>query len=403
MSVADIQAELRARMEALPPLPDYTPPADGVILKRGSDIEPQAIEWLWNGWLPRGKFVLLAGQPGTGKTTISNALAATVSIGGRFPDGARCAAGNVLIWSGEDDVADTLLPRLIAAGADRARCYFVTAARVDSEIVTFDPARDMLSLLSSIQAIGGVDLLVVDPVVGAVTGDSHKNTEVRRGLQPLVDLAAATNASVLGISHFSKGGQGLDPTQRVIGSVAFAAVARVVMVAAKVKGEEGKDSRILARSKSNVGPDDGGFEYFLEMTEALPGIEASRVAWGSAVAGSARELLTDPAEDEDQTTASDAATMLRECMSGPGWFPATSVTKSMTEAGFSKKQVRLAGKKLGLEAKKGTNGPHDGWYWKLPEQRSESQGDRQDAQGAHVQNGASWASCGAPSGHGGTA
>lgn len=78
-------------------------------------------------------------------------------------------------------------------------------------------------------------LLIVDPVVSAVTGDSHKNTEVRRALPPLVDLAAACDCAVLGITHFFRGGQGAEPAQRVVGSVAFTAVARVVLVAAKVR------------------------------------------------------------------------------------------------------------------------------------------------------------------------
>jgi hypothetical protein len=77
-------------------------------------------------------------------------------------------------------------------------------------------------------------------------------------------------------------GQGMDPAQRVVGSVAFTAVARVVLVAAKVKSlEDGQDARILARSKSNIGPDDGGFNYHLEQCEPLPGIHASRIAWGA--------------------------------------------------------------------------------------------------------------------------
>ena len=279
---------------------------NGVVLKCASDLTPSPVRWLWQYWLALGKLHILAGAPGQGKTTLAMAMAATVTIGGRWPDGSRCEPGNVLIWSGEDDPADTLLPRLMAAGADKSRCYFIDGAYKDGEVVPFDPARDMAQLVSAIQSIGGISLLIIDPVVSAVTGDSHKNTEVRRALQPLVDLASACNCALLGITHFAKGGQGTDPSQRVVGSVAFTAVARVVMVAAKVKGEDGgEDNRILARTKSNIGPDDGGFQYHLDQSEPIPGIQASLVTWGKAVEGSARELLTDP-EDQVQTDSTDA-------------------------------------------------------------------------------------------------
>lgn len=59
--------------------------------------------------------------------------------------------------------------------------------------------------------ISDVRLLVIDPVVSAVAGDSHKNTEVRRSLQPIVDLDAQTNCAALGISRFSKGTSGHAP------------------------------------------------------------------------------------------------------------------------------------------------------------------------------------------------
>ncbi len=82
-----------------------------VLLLNGADLTPEPVRWLWPDWLALGKMHILAGAPGQGKTTIALACAATVTIGGRWPDGKRCDPGNILIWSGEDDPADTLLPR----------------------------------------------------------------------------------------------------------------------------------------------------------------------------------------------------------------------------------------------------------------------------------------------------
>lgn len=339
---------------------------DCVMLTQASSIKMQPVYWLWKHWLAQGKLHLLAGAPGQGKTTIALAFAATVSAGGRWPDGQRCEPGNVLIWSGEDDPADTLIPRLVGMGADLDRVHFVDAARINGELVPFDPARDMLNLTAAADKIGDVKLLVVDPIVSAITGDSHKNTEVRRGMQPLVDLAASIGAAVVGISHLSKGSAGKDPTERVTGSVAFTAVVRVVLLAAKVKGDDGQDKRILVRSKSNIGPDSGGFEYHVEQMEAAPGIETSVVSWGAAIDGTARELLAE-AEGEDEgaaTTKESATEFLRELLKD-GLIPSKQVKADCIEAGFSWATVRRAADDLNIVRKKG--GMDAGWYWKLAE------------------------------------
>jgi putative DNA primase/helicase len=96
-------------------------PKSTVELVAASTIQPVPIEWIWQSWLARGRLHLLAGQPGAGKTTLALAFAAIKSSGGVWPDGARANPERVVIWSGEDDRADTLVPRLIAAGATRAR------------------------------------------------------------------------------------------------------------------------------------------------------------------------------------------------------------------------------------------------------------------------------------------
>lgn len=382
---AAVDADIKRRPPTFPPLDEWRDGAPQssqggqVLLTCGSDLRPEPIRWLWELWLALGKLHILAGAPGQGKTTLALTMAATATIGGRWPDGSRCEAGNILIWSGEDDAADTLLPRLLAAGADRSRCHFIDGTRTDSgEVEPFDPARDLQGLLQAIQRIGGIRLLVIDPVVSAVTGDSHKNTEVRRALQPLVNLAAACDCAVLGITHFAKGGQGTDPAQRVVGSVAFTAVARVVLVAAKVKDEQGEDARILARGKSNIGPDNGGFAYHLEQCEPLPGIQASRIAWGKAVEGSARDLLTDPNEEQDGE-AQDVAGFLRGLLvDGP--MTAKAIFKDADGAGYSRDQIKRASIKLGVEKRK--TGMDGGWQWAL----SSAEGSTKGVKGAGFEN-----------------
>lgn len=361
--------------------------ASCVELLRGSDVKPEAVTWLWPGWLAAGKMHVLGGAPGTGKTTISMALAATVTTGGRWPDGSRSPVGNVVIWSGEDDPADTLVPRLALSGAELPRVYFIADVLDGDGRRSFDPARDMEPLRRKLAEIGDVRLLIVDPIVSAVMGDSHKNAEVRRSLQPLVDLAALMRCALLGITHFSKGTGGRDPVERLTGSLAFGALARVVMVAAKhqEEGEDGRTVRLFCRAKSNIGPDDGGFEYDLHQAELKthPGIFASSVLWGDAVEGAARELLATAdaiGDDGEGGTLADAKRFLSELLAD-GPMPTKAIKADADGAGYSWATIRRAQKTLGIEPAK--EGGHFGttkqqWLWRLPvehAQREHLQGE----------------------------
>ena len=228
----------------------------------GADIEIEAHKWLWHEWLAQGQFHILAGAPGTGKTTIALALAATLTSGGRWPDGTRAIPGVAVIWSGEDDRNRTLAPRLVAMAADMKRVRFVGRLYSEDKPRPFDPSTDAGALLAAVSKMNPLpSLLIVDPIVSAVGGDSHKNGETRRALQPLVDFASATDCALFGVSHFSKGTAGRDPVERVTGSIAFGAFPRIVLASARLTdAEEGQPERMMVRSKSNIGPDGAVFE-----------------------------------------------------------------------------------------------------------------------------------------------
>jgi RecA/RadA recombinase len=341
-----------------------------VTLIQAVGLIPKPIDWLWPGWLAQGKIHILGGAPGSGKTTICMKLAAIVSSGGYWPDGSMAQAGNVVVWSGEDDAKDTLIPRLIASGADTGRIYFVGECKAGDETRSFDPSTDIEALQTAIDHIGGAALIVVDPVVNAISGDSHKNAEVRRSLQPLATLAAACKAAVVGITHLSKGTMGREPLERLTGSLAFGAVARVVMIAAKeAETEDGSPpKRFLCRVKSNIGPDDGGFNYDLIQTALMdnPAIAASHVVFGPAIDGSAREILAaaETVSDEDKSALGEAVEFLRDFLAD-GPKEVCAVRKAATAAGVTERTLRRAKDKLGVRnIKSAFDGP---WVWRLPE------------------------------------
>ncbi len=337
-----------------------------LILRRGDSIQPVPVRWLWHGWLACGKLHILAGPPGGGKTGIAMALAASITAGGTWPDGSLAPLGNVVMWSGEDTPDDVLIPRLLASGGDPSRIHIVgSVSTAHGGVSPFDPARDASLLSDAMRAIPDVRLLIVDPIVSAISGDSHKNAETRRGLQPLVDMAESHQSTLLGITHFTKGTAGQDPVERVTGSLAFGAMARIVTIAAKLPAEGTRsERRIFMRAKSNIGPDTGGFAYEV-VQEELPrysGVIPAAVRWGDAIEGSARGLLaqSDPPTDDDRAGQQGAAEWLRALLrSGPK--PVADVQAAASDAGWAWRTVQRAMSRAGVISRRGGFGGSGIW------------------------------------------
>ncbi|MDY0331629.1 MAG: AAA family ATPase [Thiomonas sp.] len=364
-----------AEVLALPTLPLATPatpalppqPAPDVELLSAADLEPQAVRWVWPGWLAAGKLHILAGSPGTGKTTIALSVIAAITSGRALPDGHIPKRGRALIWSGEDDPADTLVPRLLAAGADLSRVHFIGSVNSKGTRYTFDPSKDVDALSERLANERDVSIILIDPIVSAVAADSHKNAEVRRSLQPLVDMAASINAALIGITHYTKGTAGRDPLERVTGSLAFGALARIVWGTVRQQGSEDTDRRMtLARAKSNLGPDGGGFAYAFEQAEPKPGIVTSRIRWGEALEGTARELLSEPLPDDGEGGLIDDAIGFLRGLLEDGPMPTKRIQSEATGAGHNWKTVRYAKDRLGVEARRDGFGKGGVWVWALP-------------------------------------
>src|SRR5205823_13040698 len=113
-------------------------------------------------------------------------LAARVSAGAPMPDGGPSVAGGVVLLSAEDGLADTIRPRLDAAGADVGRVLALASTDgTDSGPLPAIP--DDLPLLGAAIRQVGARLVVIDPLMAylADSVNSFPDQDVRRSLAPL--------------------------------------------------------------------------------------------------------------------------------------------------------------------------------------------------------------------------
>ena len=299
--------------------PADVPVADALPVARLepiSDLTPGQTEWIIPNWLAAGEFHLLAGQAGMGKTTLAMKIAAMVSQLQDFTGGS-CAGGDVVIWSGEDDYEKTLLARLLVNGADPAHVHFVrTVDDASGDAREFNPADHIPALARALEDKPDVRLVILDPILAIAAGarDSYRPEDVRKCLLPIREVTRVHGVAVLGVTHFLKrhNSTGSDPLDRVIGSQAWGAVARVVLAVDKL--EDG--GRGLMIAKSNLGATCGGYTYkFVE--EPIPTDDPSKqpvaglkVYFPGRLSGEAADVFRPAASprDHDRETARDSAT-----------------------------------------------------------------------------------------------
>lgn len=195
-----------------------------VVWSNMAEVVSEPVRWLWEGRIPRGKVTLLDGEPGIGKSTLALDLAAKVSRGAAMPlaKGGDHPAANVLLFSGDDDLADTVRPRLEAAGADLTRIRPVTNEIKKTEVEALKPG-----------------LIVIDPLSGYICLSCEEST--RAVMQNLARLAADLDAAILLV-------QCLPDREDTEWAREVYSVARSVLTITTV----GHGGRRLAVSKSNL-------------------------------------------------------------------------------------------------------------------------------------------------------
>jgi putative DNA primase/helicase len=333
-------------------------PVLSVIMVRTSEIVPESVGWLWQGFIAIGRLTGLVGYPGLGKSQVGLDLAATVSTGRDFPGGtSNGKAGDVIILSAEDDPADTIVPRLIAAGADRGRIHIVKAVKDGNGERPFSVSVD-LDRLEREYDLRKVKLLVIDPV-SSYLGPANRNNggEVRLIQHRLASFAAKHDLAVLMVHHLNKS-SGASAITRIMGSTEWGAVPRAVFL---VTEEPGTDRRLFLPLKNNLGPDRIGYAFRIEKRIVEDGINTSAVVWDhDPTTITADEALAAAAKNKKPMSA--AVDFVQQALSD-GPMDQTEIVRLGKEAGFTEKNLRTAREKLGVKPTKDGFGANGKWVW----------------------------------------
>lgn len=336
----------------------------GPVLVAMSTVEPEQVAWAWEPFLARGKINLIEGDPDLGKTTLALDIAARLSTGSAMPDGTIAGAPvPTIIISAEDGLADTVRPRLEAAGADLDRILALRAIlEATGERLPALPT-DFGAIEEAIVRVGA-GLVILDPLVALL--DGHINTwrdqDVRRVLAPLARMAERTGCAIVAIRHLNKS-RGSHPMYRGGGSIGIIGAARVGLLVAA--DPDDRERRILATVKNNLAPHPPSLAFRL-VGDAVAG--AARLEWLGESAHGVSSLLALGAAEERRGALQETCDVLQAILAD-GPLAAREVQREARAAGISSASLRRAQAVLRIRPQKvgkpGEEGQH--WVWALSE------------------------------------
>jgi AAA domain len=350
-------------------------PQPALDTTRATGFAMRGISWFWPGRFALGKLGLIGGLPDKGKGLISADIIARCTNSAEWPCGeGRAPQGDVIWFTAEDDIEDTVIPRLAAAGADLARVHIVGMARnPNGSPRMFNLATDLPLLARKIEEIGTVALVIIDPVsayLGVGKLNNSSTTDVRGVLAPLTRLAEEKKISIIGIMHFNKKADVTNAMLRIADSLAYVAAARHVYVV--VDDTEKENARLFVKAKNNLAPDKHALRFMVgtQMVGHDPDTQAEiwapHVLWDSEhVKVTATEAMEAEAGGGNARAARREADDFLTSRLAEGPVLSADLEAEAKEEGISSRTLRRAKKELGVKSVRGDGAMAGKWFWEM--------------------------------------
>ena len=287
-----------------------------------SAVERQDVEWLWYPYIPYGKLTVLQGDPGEGKSTFILNVAALLTRGKSMPDGYQVPKPQRVVYqTAEDNISDTVKPRLIEAGADCEKVIEKTGAR----------------------------LFILDPLQGYLAQDSDMINvgRMRSQLRRLADVASKHKCAVVIVGHMNKA-SGEKNLYRGLGSIDIAAIARSVLMISRDK--ENPSIRYMFQVKSSLAPEGAAVAFVFN--------EALGFCW----LGKREVDKTNLAAPSNENKKELALRIISEVLSNHP-ISSSSIVRKLKLMDISERTINLAKKELGIVSFR-KNGS---WHWSFPD------------------------------------
>lgn len=306
-----------------------------------SSVQPHKVEWLWYPYIPYGKLTILQGDPGDGKSTFILNVAALLTNGKDMPDGSATEAPQTVIYQcSEDNLSDTIRPRLEAAGADCNRIAYIVD---ETNELTLDDKRIEQAIVET-----GARLFILDPIQAYIPqdGDMQSAGRMRTVMKKIAAMAAKYNCAVVLVGHMNKS-SGTKNLYRGLGSIDIAAVARSVLMIKRDKNDA--NIRYMFPVKSSLAPEGVPIGFSLDKE------------YGFQWIGQCEVDLCDEDDTANEQGKKEQAEDLLSDMLETNDLPSAEIFYKLSQAGISRRTVQSAKKTLGISSYRKENA----WFWHL--------------------------------------